>query len=433
MKQLREYQSKLSYEASVILSRLRFVYLALEVRTGKTAIALNTAKLYDAKNVLFVTKKKAIKSIESDYVEFGFGFKLTVINTESLHKVEGNFDLIISDEHHKYGAFPKPSKGAVYFKKTFGHLPIIALSGTMNPESYSQLFHQFWISSYSPFKQYKNFYQWALHFVNIGQKYLGYAVVKDYTNAKQDLIQKAIQPYIITYTQKQAGFTSEVIERILTVEMKQSTYDLIARLKKDNIIEGKSEVIIADTGAKMMSKLHQMYSGTVKFESGNSMVLDCSKSEFIYYQFINQKIAIFYKFKEELNAITKIYGNQITTDLNEFNTTNKSIALQVVSGREGINLSAAKYIVYYNIDFSAVSYWQSRDRLTTMDRLSNEVFWIFAKGGIEEHIYKRVIDKKDFTSALFKKQFGVNSSELENFRNYGVTKLAIGSRKYQAQ
>jgi DNA-binding transcriptional regulator YiaG len=218
------------------------------------------------------------------------------------------------------------------------------------------------------------------------------------------LIQKAIQPYIITYTQKQAGFTSEVIERILTVEMNESTYDLVAKLKKDNVIEGKTEVIIADTGAKMMSKLHQMYSGTVKFESGNSMVLDKSKALFISNHFANNKIAIFYKFKEELNVIQSI-GN-ITTDLNEFNTTDKSIALQIVSGREGINLSAAKYIVYYNIDFSAVSYWQSRDRLTTMDRLSNEVFWIFAKGGIEHHIYKQVMAKKNFTLSTFNKYYG---------------------------
>jgi hypothetical protein len=406
MKQLRDYQLKLSNDANAILKRLGFVYLALEVRVGKTAIALNTAKLYGAKNVLFITKKKAIKSIESDYVEFGFDFNLSVINTESLHKITGNFDLIISDEHHKYGAFPKPSKGTVYFKKTFGHLPIIALSGTMNPESYSQVFHQFWISNYSPFKQYKNFYQWALHYVNIGQKYLGYAIVQDYSNAKGGLIQAAIEQYMITYTQKQAGFTSEVIEKILTVQMSESTYDLIAKLKKDNIIEGKTEVVIADTGAKMMSKLHQMYSGTVKFESGNSMVLDKSKALFIKSQFATTKIAIFYKFKEELNVILDVLGDFVTTDLNEFNTTNKSITLQIVSGREGINLSAAKYIVYYNIDFSAVSYWQSRDRLTTMDRLSNEVFWIFAKGGIEHHIHKQVMAKKNFTLSTFNKYYG---------------------------
>ena len=35
------------------------------------------------------------------------------------------------------------------------------------------------------------------------------------------------------------------------------------------------------------------------------------------------------------------------TDLDEFNNTNKSIAYQIVSGREGVNLSKAKYLVYF--------------------------------------------------------------------------------------
>ena len=404
---LRDYQIELSNKGVNILKELKYVYYNIEVRCGKTLIALNTAQLYNAKNVLFITKKKAVSSIQNDYNGLNFSFQITIINKESLHKlIEKDFDLIIYDEIHGLGAFPKPSKGAVYFKKTFGHLPIIALSGTMNPESYSQVFHQFWISNYSPFKQYKNFYQWALHYVNIGQKYLGYAIVQDYSNAKGGLIQAAIEQYMITYTQKQAGFTSEVIEKILTVKMSESTYDLIAKLKKDNIIEGKTEVVIADTGAKMMSKLHQMYSGTVKFESGNSMVLDKSKALFIKSQFATTKIAIFYKFKEELNVILDVLGDLVTTDLNEFNTTNKSIALQIVSGREGINLSAAKYIVYYNIDFSAVSYWQSRARLTTIERPTNEIFWIFAKGGIEHHIYKQVMAKKNFTLSTFNKYYG---------------------------
>jgi hypothetical protein len=402
---LRDYQIEISEQAADKLNHLKFVYLAMEVRTGKTITALNTAKLYGAKNVLFVTKIKAFSSIQNDYKNFEFDqhFNISIINAESLHKSDFDADLVISDEHHKYGAFPKPSKGQIYFKRNYSDLPIIALSGTMNPESYSQIYHQFDVSDYGPFKQYVNFYRWANDYVIIGQKYLGYAIVKDYSKAIQDKVQKAIEPYIITYTQKEAGFTSEIVEKILTVEMKESTYNLIKKLKQDNIIEGKSEIILADTGAKLMSKLHQLYSGTVKFESGNSMVLDNSKALFIYNYFAFKKIAIFYKFKEELNVILDVLGEAVTTDLKEFNTTNKSIALQIVSGREGINLSAAKYIVYYNIDFSAVSYWQSRDRLTTIERSSNEVFWIFAKGGIEHHIYKQVMSKKNFTLSTFKK------------------------------
>jgi len=57
---LRPYQTKISAEAVEILRNKHIVYLAMEVRTGKSLTALNTAQLYGAKRVLFLTKKKAI-------------------------------------------------------------------------------------------------------------------------------------------------------------------------------------------------------------------------------------------------------------------------------------------------------------------------------------------------------------------------------------
>lgn len=41
--------------------------------------------------------------------------------------------------------------------------------------------------------------------------------------------------------------------------------------------------------------------------------------------------------------------------------------------------------------------------MTTKDRLDNDVYWIFTKGGIENDIYKTVIKKKDYTINHFKK------------------------------
>jgi len=155
-----------------------------------------------------------------------------------------------------------------------------------------------------------------------------------------------------------------------------------------------------------MSKLHQIYSGTIKFESGKSMVLDHTKAEFIRDRFKGQKIGIFYKFKEELTALKDTFGKELlTTELEEFQDTDKSIALQIVSGREGISLRQADALVYYNIDFSATSYWQSRDRMTTKDRLKSDVYWVFSDGGIEDDIYKAVSKKKTYTVNYFKKEF----------------------------
>ena len=127
------------------------------------------------------------------------------------------------------------------------------------------------------------------------------------------------------------------------------------------------------------------------------------KAKFIQNNFAGKKIGIFYKFKEELKALRKVFGNTLTTELDEFVNTNKNIALQIVSGREGISLRQDECLVYYNIDFSATSYWQSRDRMTTKDRLRNKVYWIFSKGGIESKIYKAVVNKKDYTLRHFQK------------------------------
>jgi hypothetical protein len=397
---LRDYQIEIANKGVEILTNNNLVYLAMEVRTGKTITSLEIAKLYGAKNVLFLTKKKAIKSILNDYNKFGYTFNINVINNESLHLDKGNYDLIISDEHHRCGTYPKPNKVTKLIRQRFLTLPMIFLSGTPHPESFSQIYHQFWVSAYSPFKQWNTFYKFASVFVNITQKNFGYAKVNDYSDCNYDKIKPFMENLFITYTQQQAGFTTEVKENILRVKMSDYTYSLIERLKKDKVVQGKNEVILADTSVKLLSKLHQLYSGTVKFESGETMVIDNSKAIYIKNKF-KDKIAIFYKFKAEYYALKTIYGNELTEDLNEFNTTNKSIALQIVSGREGISLSNAKYLVYYNIDFSSLSYWQSRDRLTTMNRLTNDIYWIFSENGIEDKIYKAVSNKKNYTLKIF--------------------------------
>jgi hypothetical protein len=41
--------------------------------------------------------------------------------------------------------------------------------------------------------------------------------------------------------------------------------------------------------------------------------------------------------------------------------------------------------------------------MTTIDRLESDVYWVFAKDGIENEIYKAVCKKKDYTVRHFKK------------------------------
>jgi len=407
-KHLRGYQVDNAQKGYAILKELGMVYLSMSVRTGKTATSMEIARLYGAKNVLFLTKKKAIKSIQGDYQDFGFSkyFDILVVNDESMHKIEGDFDLIIHDEHHRFGAFPKPGRSTKLFKEKYSSKPMVFLSGTPCPESFSQMYHQFWVSYRSPWYGYKNFYRWADDYVNVKQKKINSFTINDYSAGIEDKIMSDVSKYMVTFTQEQAGFQSKIDETILHVKMNPVTYQLTDKLLKDLVIEGKDEVILGDTAAKLLQKVHQLYSGTVKFESGRSMVIDTSKAEYIKERFAGKKIGIFYVFKAELDALRQVFGSEnLTTDIDEFNSTEKNIALQIVSGREGISLRNAEYLVFYNIQHSAVSYFQGIDRMTTIDRPANEVFWIFSEGGIEDKIYKVVKSKKKYTTNIFKKDY----------------------------
>jgi tRNA A37 threonylcarbamoyladenosine biosynthesis protein TsaE len=405
MIQFREYQKQIISKAVNILKQSKFVYLSMEVRTGKTLTALGSLDLMSVNRVLFITKKKAIGSIVKDYESLSPGYELEVINYESLHKVQvKGWDAVVCDEAHSMGAFPRPSKRAKQVKTLLiaNNPYVILLSGTPTPESFSQMYHQVYGIQTNPFNSFKTFYKFAKEHVNTVQRKINGFMVNDYSNAKQSVLHQ-MQPYMISYTQREAGFETSITENVLTIEAPEIIYKLCNKLKKDLVIEGQEHVILADTSVKLMQKLHQMYSGTVKFEDGKSMVLDTFKAEYIKNYFKDKKIAIFYKFKEEYNALKEVYGSNICNTLEEFCNTEKNIALQIVSGREGISLKEADALVYYNIDFSATSYWQSRDRMTTKKRLNNNVYWVFTSNGIEPDIYKAVTKKKDYTLKHFKK------------------------------
>ena len=403
----RDYQIDIIQKGTRVIKEHGFVYLAMEVRTGKTLTSFGIAQNLSAISVLFVTKKKAISSIQSDYDLLSPNFKINIVNYESLHKVMDLpiiYDLVVLDEAHSLGAIPKPNRRAKQVKELIylHDSKVILLSGTPTPETFSQMYHQVYGIPKNPFYKYTNFYKFAREHVAITQIFINGSRVNNYKNGLPTIMD-AMQPYFISYSQKEAGFKVKTTEEVMHVKMNPLTYNLANKLKKDLVIKGQQEQILADTPVKLMMKLHQIYSGTVKFESGASQTLDLSKAKFIQNNFAGKKIGIFYKFKEELKALRKVFGNTLTTELDEFVNTNKNIALQIVSGREGISLRQAECLVYYNIDFSATSYWQSRDRMTTKDRLRNKVYWIFSKGGIESKIYKAVVNKKDYTLRHFQK------------------------------
>jgi hypothetical protein len=379
----------------------------MQTRTGKTITAFETVKKLEKKQVLFVTKLKAIPSIQNDYQYYAQYFQIKIINYESVSKIHGAFDIVIIDEAHSLGKFPKPAKRVKDLIKFTKGLPIIYLSATPTPESYSQLYHQFFVSSFSPFKQYLNFYKWAYYFVKKKIKYLYNREINDYSDANIEMINKLTNHLFITQTQADSGFKVILEEKTLHCEMNETQKYLIQKLKKDRIVSGPDgAIVLADTAVKLQSKIHQICSGSVKDEEGNAHVISHIKAEFIKQYFDGKKIAVFYKFIGERTILINTFNNW-TESPEEFQLSADKIFIgQFQSSREGIRLDRAEAIVFMNIDFSYLSYEQSKNRILSKERDHKAtLYWIFSIGGIEEKIYPVVQNKKDYTLYHFKKDF----------------------------
>ena len=299
MVKLREYQKAASRKLTRLCQIKKCAYLSGECRTGKTLVALSVVRNMALEKVLVITKKKAIPSIKSDVEKMNLERVVSITNFEQLKNYKGtSWNMIIVDEAHSVGAFPKPSQRYQNILQ-LKYNSIILMSGTPSPESFSQLYHQW---SLTPFlwSKYQNFYRWASDYVDVKEKRVGTGVViKDYSDAKQSRILKDIEPYTVQMTQKEAGFTQEVEEEVHMVKMSRRTYRLALRIIKNGVIgrpTGRS--VVADTGAKVMSKLRQIYNGHVITENHGAVVFDKSKIQYIKNNF-SGRIAILYCFIAE--------------------------------------------------------------------------------------------------------------------------------------
>jgi hypothetical protein len=406
---LRPYQQAAADKLVSILTARRIAYLRGAVRTGKTITAMQVVKSMGFGSVLVVTKKKAIASIEKDRDAMHLTDIVTVINFEQLHKYHGRtFALLIVDEAHGVGTYPKPSKR---FKDLQGihRSAVLLMSGTPSPESYSQLYHQFALGA-APWGAYRNFYKWADRYVNVKKKFVGTGQqVNDYSGARAEDVLRDIEPLTVTVTQAQAGFETQIVETVHKVQMHPRTYRMAKRIMKDGVIgrfraDGKAgRTVLADTGAKAMSKLRQLYSGTVITEANGAVVFDRSKVEYIQRTFTT-KHAILYTFNAEGDMLKAAYAGRWTDSPEAFNADPSLTFIgQVRASREGVNLSTADDLIFFGIDFAALSYIQGKDRASYLGRdRANRVHWILADGGIETKVWEQVQGKNDYTLAHFR-------------------------------
>lgn len=421
MIELRDYQIKAVKEIVNIISRYNVAYLAGMPRVGKTFMSLDTARQMKWRKICFITKKSAISSIRKDYQDFGHQFfAFDIFNFEQSHNIYPVYDAYIIDEAHCIGAFPKPGEQCKNIRKLIHtkKSPCLLMSGTPSAEGFSQIFHQFWVSPFSPFQGYGHrsgeFYGWAKEYVDVKKKFINGFAINDYKKANEAKIKEVLQHYMISVSQQDAGFTSFVEEEVFYVDVDKRLYQLMDVLKEQKVYQMKKtgDYIVADTPARLQQCFHQLSSGTIitgEDPAKKYHVIDESKAHFIKKHFAGKKIAIYYYYVSEGDLLRKIFP--MHTDSPEVFNENDGIVFirQMVSGSLGVNISTCDWLLMYNIGFSANVYWQVRARMQTKDRTKpSKLGWIFSREGIENHVLKALHKKLDFTNSYFRKVYRIN-------------------------
>ena len=126
------------------------------------------------------------------------------------------------------------------------------------------------------------------------------------------------------------------------------------------------------------------------------------------------RLIIFYNFKEELNQIIDSVKNRPISivngqvkDLNAYEQENNSLTLiQYQAGAMGLNLQKANKIIYYSLPLSSELYEQSKKRIHRIGQNRPCFYYLLlAENSIEERI-KTTLDKRnDYTQELFNEDF----------------------------
>lgn len=411
--QLTPHQAKIVERASHIFERRNLVYISAEERVGKTYAALELVRLNNkSKNVLIVTKKKALdgwlKSVKlyfnaSPTSKDNTAFEL--VNFEALHKLSiKQYDLIIVDEaHHALSAYPKPSKTAKLLQSIAYHTPVIFLSATPCAQSYSQLFHQLNISKFSPWDNYRNFYEWFRWYGIPQIVHVSSGQIVKYDKLRNGVVDEIFENYFVSYSRAEANFTYEPKDVVHYIELPSELLSIMNNIKRKKVLALESNILMQtpeitipiDNISKEIKTLHQLEGSTIKLSEKMSLNLDyTAKIDKIKELFGDtDKLAIFYEYKQEKILLEQHFKH--------------ALILQGSTYAEGVDLSHLDYLVVYSMNFSSAKYSQRRARQCNINRTTPiEVHYLLCKDCISEAVYDCVVNKhKNFTASLYAKEY----------------------------
>ena len=378
-----------------ILRTNGLAYMNWEERCGKSLTAILVSEMSKAKNILILTKKKALDGWHDTLKQYKHKKKYTVTNYHQAVKLKNEYDLIILDESHSYlSAYPKV--GTIWksvYKLTKGK-PIIYLSATSHAQGYQLLFNQFRLSSWSPFKAYKNFYDFHRVWGIPDKTRTPYGLVETYTKIKPE-VWGLVKHLFNSKTRKELEFAHEPKDVLRYFALSGRTRELYNNCMKKEmlIVHEKGIESPLDSSMKVRTTLHMLEGGVAKVDDDYYVLDNQEKIDAIKTDFGDiEDLVIMYQYIAEGKKLRQHFKH--------------TTILQGTSFAEGVDLSGFKHLVIYSQDFSTARHSQRRARQANKKRDTPiEVIFYLVKDAVSEQVYKTVSkNKTNFIDSTFERK-----------------------------
>jgi|DEB0MinimDraft_6_1074348.scaffolds.fasta_scaffold20277_3 hypothetical protein len=436
---LLRHQLKAKAEILEKLEAHSICLLEGQTRSGKSLTALSVAEALGGR-YLFLTTKKALKSVRSDFRALNGVAEMVLINYHSAHKVEREpFDLVILDECHSSGLSSRPKQGKIW--KQVRELikdskRFLLMSGTVAIESKAQLFPEFAVTGLGPWAQYRDFYAWwkcsgsykdgrlcggygiqdAVK--SVGSNAPAWGSVPDYDQVDEGRIKRDVDPFVVEM--KREGFEVENASLIPVTLKNEKLARLIRKIRRDNVVDvtdedGNERSCVFDKGpASVLTACHIAGGGVMKDESGEWFVLGDEYSPRYRIDWIIQgirgngkKYAVHSAYIFERDFIKREFeaaGVRVYQTYEEMRDGQEGGAWvdSLESFAEGVNLAwLTGSQIIYTLTWKGSKFSQVCDRQLNFKRKEKAKVAIpLLEGGIDSYVYEAVSNKRNFNASV---------------------------------
>lgn len=189
------------------------------------------------------------------------------------------------------------------------------------------------------------------------------------------------------------------------------------QLEKQFIAEVKGGEVVASNALTKLIRLAQVAGGFARTQEGETIQIGASKKSLLLDVLedidAEEPIVVFCRFHEDLDAVHEV-GRAIGRDVRELSGRRNELggpiwrdgngnlmAVQLQSGGVGIDLTRARYCIYYAVDYNLGNYEQSMARVHRTGQLRPVTYiHLVARGTIEESIYKSLQKKKNVVESI---------------------------------